>query len=321
MISAPSIKSEFEKLTERIFQQTYGFPSVNLSGEELNNVRNAIIELRNSYASNVCTPLYHREEIRKAYMIAYYPYYIKPIYDLVTDVLHTDLGQQSSLEYWGERAIGFDGEDFGAVNPIELTYIAGGPCPELYGTVKALKDIGLDNDISAQIYDIEESWRDFQNITLELCKDYYGKNISLEFSSNYNALDLSNQDLKNEHGILFIQNYLSHVRNEEKFMQSFEAMLNSNRFDKIIILDLNYNATENIFEEICDKDFMSRHSLSTILKHTPSDGDPITATHENPSYGIQKIFNRNIDGIHYPKKYTRYYYVALQKWYRRGRLF
>ncbi len=310
----------FQELTERIFRQTYGFPSENLQGEELDKVRDAVIELRDSYAANVCTPLYHREEIRKAYMFAYYPYYIQPVYDLVSNVLRTDWGQ-SSLEYWGERAIGFDGEDLGAVVPIDLTYIAGGPCPELFGTVKALKDIGLDNDIDAEIYDIEEGWRDLQNITLDLCKDYYGKNISLNFYSDYDARKSENQELRNGQGILFMQNYLSHVRDEEKFMQSFENLLNSNRFGKIIILDLNYNATGNIFERICDKDFMSKHSLIEILKHTPDDGDPITATHENPSFGIRKIFDRNIDGIHYPKKYTRYYYLALGKLYKWFKLF
>ncbi|MBQ7476003.1 MAG: hypothetical protein IJT06_01250 [Selenomonadaceae bacterium] len=305
----------FAELTEKIFRQTYGFPSENLTGEELDKVRAAVIELRNSYASNVCKPLYQREEIRKAYMFSYYPYYVQPVYEIISNVLRTEWGE-CMLEYWGERAIGFDSEDLGAVCPIELTYIAGGPCPELYGTVKALKDIGLDNDIYAQIYDIEEGWRDLQNITLDLCKDCYGKNISLTFSSEYNALDSSKQELEHGYGILFIQNYLSHVVDTEKFMRSFESLLNSNRFGEVIILDLNYNATRNIFERICDKDFLSKHRLYTILKHTPDDGDPIQAIHEQPSRGIQKIFNSELDIITYPKKYTKYYYLAFGKLYK-----
>lgn len=304
----------FRELTEKIFRQTYGFPSENLTGEDLDKVRAAVIELRNSYASNVCTPLYEREEIRKAYMFAYYPYYIQPVYKIFSNVLRTEFGE-GMLENWGERNIGFDGEDLGATVPIELTYLAGGPCPELYGTVKALKNFGFDNDIEVEIYDIEEGWRDLQNITLELCKDCYGKNISLTFSSDYDARDSSKQELKNGYGVLVIQNYLSHVVNTEKFMRTFESLLNSNRFGEIIILDLNYNATRNIFESICDKDFMSKHSLYTISKHTPDDGDPIQAIHESPSRGIQKIFSYKIDGIHYPKKYTRYYYLAFGKLY------
>lgn len=305
----------FQELTERIFRQTYGFPSGNLKGDELDKVRDAVIELRSSYAANVCTPLYHREDIRKAYMFAYYPYYIQPVYNVISEFLKTDWGQRS-LEYWGERSIGYDNEDLGAVAPIELTYLAGGPCPELFGTVKALKDIGLDNDIYAEIYDIEEGWRNLQNITLDLCKDYYGKNISLEFFSGYDARKSENQELKQGQGILVIQNYLSHVRDEEKFMQSFESLLNSNRFGEIIILDLNYSATDYIFDSICNEDFLKKHSLRKILSHTPADGDPITATHEYPSSGIRKIFTAEIDGISYPKKFTKYYYLALGKSYK-----
>ncbi|MBQ7629365.1 MAG: hypothetical protein IJS81_03985 [Selenomonadaceae bacterium] len=298
----------FQRLTERIFKQTYGFPSENLSGEKLDKVRDAVIKLRSSYASNVCTPLYHNEEIRKAYMFAYYPYYIQSVYDVISELLKTDWGQ-GELIHWGERRIGY-------ANPIELTYLAGGPCPELFGTVKALKDIGLDNDIYAEIYDIEEGWRNLQNITLDLCKDCYGKNISLNFYSDYDARKSENQELKQGQGILVIQNYLSHVRDAEKFMQSFESLLNSNRFGTIIILDLNYGATNYIFERICDKDFRKQHILFQILKHIPSDGEPITVTHARPSFGIQKIFDSNINGLK-PRFNTKYYYLALAQLYRR----
>ena len=287
---------DFQELTEKIFRQTYGFPSENLSGEELDKVRDAVIELRKSYASNVCTPLYHREEIRKAYMFAYYPYYIQPVYEVVTRILRFKK-MSPALEH----------------NPINITYLAGGPCPELYGTIKALKEIGLDNDIDAQIYDIEEGWRNLQNITLDLCKDCYGKNISLKFFSGYDALNVENQNLNlGTENILFMQNYLSHVRDVDEFLESFKNILAQN-ISTIIILDLNYDATAFILDKICSSYFKRKNNLSTVEKHIPYEYSPLVEEHPNPSAGIKKIFTYEIDGITYPKKYTKYYYAVLRK--------
>ena len=288
----------FQELTEKIFRQTYGFPSENLEGEELDKIRDAVIELRKSYASNVCTPLYHREEIRKAYMFAYYPYYIQPVYEVLTQIFRFKK-MSETLAHWREK-----------INPIRLSYIAGGPCPEFYGTVMALKDRGFDNDIHAEIYDIEEGWRDFQNITLDLCKNYYGKNISINFSSGYDVMNSSDYELCDGTDILFMQNYLSHVSFADDFLESFKNIIDSDKFSTIIILDLNYGSTSFILDKICSGYFKSKHNLSTVVKNIDF---VLTETHPNPSRGIQKIFSYEIDGIHYPKKYTKYYYAVLRK--------
>ena len=74
-----------ELLYQRVFEKTYG-PSETMDGllsfAETLRVREAVQSLRQSYqlqhADEACVSRYHTEENRKAYMLAYYPYYVEP---------------------------------------------------------------------------------------------------------------------------------------------------------------------------------------------------------------------------------------------------
>ena len=77
---------------DRVFEKTYGpavMPYGCLSDAETIRVREAVQSLRQSYqpqyANEACVSRYHTEENRKAYMLAYYPYYVEPACRVVRD--------------------------------------------------------------------------------------------------------------------------------------------------------------------------------------------------------------------------------------------
>lgn len=372
-------ETQFEQFTERIFKETYGISSRALYFEtnyELRDkIREAVIALRISYDESLCTTPYNEDEIRKAYMIAYYPYYFYPAYQAMQKILeHVNLGE----------------------NP-HILYLAGGPCPELYGTARALSEKNFNGQLTGIIFDAEAGWKDQQTLTFKLCKEM-GVNTNFYFSTSYNIFDINSVNFMPEHDcthcqdqlecgrafgnilynytpteyggvdIIFIQNYLSHVQDIEEF-KGYVGMLFASLLSGQILcfLDLDYDSTSQIFDLICDEDFLAENELSVIEKTIPSESFPCEVDHGLSTFGIRtnifgykveneplknylnnsahfenylkgtEIFTEyetvkkaatNISLVDYieaakgkeingylknPKRFTRYYYVILQK--------
>ena len=72
-----------ESLYEEVFCQTYGKDAEQLTSTEAEAIQSSVRMLRRGYRQPVCDSYYEREEARRAYMIAYYPYYIEPARQLV----------------------------------------------------------------------------------------------------------------------------------------------------------------------------------------------------------------------------------------------
>lgn len=102
-------------LVKRIFREIYGVEDDTLyqNADLREEIRGAVKSLRFSYQNNVCVTDYGAEENRKAYMIAYYPYFIAPAAYVAANCIKPNISKS-------------DGN---------WAFFASGPCPELIGVV------------------------------------------------------------------------------------------------------------------------------------------------------------------------------------------
>ncbi len=275
-------------LVKRIFCETYGVEDDELynNAELRETIRGAVKSLRTSYQNNVYVTDYGAEENRKAYMIAYYPYYIEPARYVVENFVAPQISPREI---------------------IKANFFASGPCPELLGTVAALKKMERCIQVDVQTYDPQPGWFPYQQMTFKLAEKL------LKVSAP--AVILAHVEGRIETDIFFMQNYLSHMpcQNADKFIEDFSAVAartNSETF--FVFVDLNYGSTAMVFRRLVDENFLRANRLAIIDAHIPKFGDPLTIHHEETTaaindniftgeYGLQKRF------------LTKFYFVVLRK--------
>ena len=318
-------ETPFEKFTEEIFKLTYEKPSRALYYEDCyglrDSIQNAVIKLRKSYLPDnhaACEPFYHDEDCRKAYMFAYYPYFINPMQAILKSFVLPNLNLDKK---------------------IYLDCFACGPCPELLATARAVKDYLPDEEkikINVWAYDNEKEWFPFLKITNYLCNKIFESKLNFigDLDIKENGAVFSNirtkpslpefgqkwkDRLTNKTQIVTFQNYLSHIGDDESSIKNFTDMLGNlaaltKKRTFFVLVDLNYYSTAKVFDKICGNYFLQENSLKLVAKHIPADGGPLRATHDRPSFGIRtNIFNTDIEFLNQPKKYTDFYFVVLRK--------
>lgn len=305
-------ESKFGNFTERIFRETYGRKSTAFffpdNHDERNKIREAVVALRLSYEEDFCTTPYAEKEIRDAYMISYYPYYYLPAYNIMAQHVIPAL-----------KDSGFEPRN----RPLNVTYLAGGPCPEVFGTALAVSESNFCKKIHGHIFDAEQGWEEGQQITLRLCKDFAGIDTDFSLHTAYNVFDRSvvTFELIDPHDdcwicsnrydcdkffgsllfwetdVLFMQNYLSHVTDVKEFLKYLELLATCAQEGTIFSFpDLKYGATRQIFDSICDENFLKGNGLKLIAERTPSEAISLDHTKIPPNDLRFDVLNGNVDG-------------------------
>lgn len=307
-----------ELLYQRVFEKTYG-PSDTMDGllsfAETLRVREAVQSLRQSYqpqhADEACVSRYHTEENRKAYMLAYYPYYVEPACRVVRDYVIPALQER---------------QPFYPV--LNLAFFAGGPCPELYGTLKALRGAQFHDRTAVTILDWERGWKSEQRISWQLCKEdgliHRGDEGKLIYRCD-NLLPCEQcmhgrtcrQRIHEQADVYFLQNYLSHVEpaEQETFLSKMRATMEQAKPGAVfVIIDLQYAGSKAIMRELANRVQAEWDVPADIIgTNLFSGGAPAWSRcpYEMPAEVQAKIFRG--DSGFLPKKWTRYYYLVLQK--------
>ena len=285
------------KLVKKIFRETYDVEDDELyrNFKLRGRIRDAVKILRLSYQSNVCVTDYSEEEIRKAYMIAYYPYYIEPARYVAEFYLKQNL--PPSKGNWA--------------------FFAGGPCPELFGVAQALS-----SPPHVITLDLEQNWFPYQKITCALCRENESFRSRLrscygfDIGGSLPRADRSHDDLRKAN-IFFLQNYLSHLsptnENINKFLSWFSRwVVEAKRAACFAFVDLNYGSTAKIFYRLGNENFLRVHGLKKIAAHTPADGEPLTIHHGGTTPALLKnIFTGEKYLWH--RWLTNFYFIVLQK--------
>lgn len=289
---------EIAPLVKRLFRETYGVDDDELyrNDELRERIRNSVKSLRASYQNNVCVTDYNTEENRKAYMIAYYPYFVAPAAYVAKTCIKPNISAT-------------DGN---------WAFFAGGPCPEMLGVAQAVT-----HPVRFVTLDLEANWFPYQKMTRKFCEEFFSVKSGLTFYHGFNIGDtLPNGSNCREAVVInanlfFMQNYLSHLSpttdNINKFMRWFSAWAAVAKDGALFaFVDLNYGSTATVFDVLGDENFLRANGLAIINAHIPAFGDPLTIHHDETTQAINDNIFTGEQGLQ--KRFlTKFYFVVLQK--------
>ena len=282
----------------------------------------AVEELRESYRADVCVTAYSKEENRKAYMIAYYPYFF-----LAADIVVVDLLK----DYLGER--------LKSQKKLYCEYFAGGPCPELFGTAAAVNGFAKKNNLGevsldAVIYDSQDNWSNLvftvsvrMPTEVNFCKGFDIQKTAQKLSEIYKTPPTSDywKNIKARLAntdVVFLQNYLSHIspspQSVRNFLVWFAQLVRLTPYGTtFVLIDLKYGATYRVFDHLQSDNFLSQTDLIVLdeFSHTPQNhDDALTIWHPLPSEGIKEnIFYDPETESSTLKRKTNYFKLVLLK--------
>lgn len=221
---------------ESIIKDYFNLDQANI--RELSRYKQSIINLRKSYKSDICVPMYSTDKDRDSYMLAYFPHY-----SILTSEVIKKIKEYINIK-----------------QKMNVSIFGCGPAPEI---------IGVSNQINTQriiynLFDYENGWKNQR----EFAKQYIKKNYSSQFVfSEISGCDLlskcedcsiSNSKCikKIEETDLFImQNCLNHITNVSDFIEKISYLINNSKENSIFIfIDLNnYKVSKRLFREIIVK--------------------------------------------------------------------
>ena len=220
-------------------------------------------------------------------MIAYYPYYIIPAYQIMTKYVVPLLKKQK-----------------GYLPTLKLTYLAGGPVPELFGTALALSENNICDNVKVEVYDTEPGWFQQQKITRALCKSLI--NISdFKLISKFDFVKIAAGT-----DIFVMQNLLSHIESKDDIKDICRQVISSTDRDTIFVfIDFNYSHIKLALSEICRRDFLNKINGSPSLIHDHTSETAIARHSDPPQELLNKVFTGQ--GC-IPRRNNKYYYVVIQ---------
>lgn len=279
-----------------LFQKTYGVKIEETTFQQDADIRNAMTQLRGSYRNNVTPTLYDQDEIRKAYMIGYFPHSVHVTEEVMSKYVLPFLPNKDKVTF---------------------SFFAGGPCPEFLGALYAIAHSPFHNSLEAVTYDCEENWVEQIQAGFSM-KDYIAPNTNGTLRYFYGC-DLcgscsececrdkwcSQQLAKTD--VIFVQNLLSHISNVYEVTDKLQKLLNmASPSTLLVMVDYNYAQT--------------RLALTTLSR---------TATIDCLSSNVQESCNRTRTPLTMPKAfqekifiggdglgarfYTNYYYGVFRK--------
>ncbi len=286
---------------EEILYQVYGYKLDDLNEKNSKNIKECIVELRKSYRNDTPITKYSQDDIRKAYMLAYYPNYAKLAYDITSKYIlkHIDLevlGKALNIVFWGA-----------------------GPAAEVYGFCKALDNLKLNKRVRISISDLEKQWKEQREITKKLLRN-------LENIKASNFKDLSGCDLtyncKNicfnwtscekttfNSDIYFMQNCINHMSSDIKLYHNlFKRIELMKKGALFVIIDLNYENVKDTVHKLIDKSSNIADLIEGNIEFAPNIS---RFNYEIPDNAKKYIFTS--ENFLYPKKNTNYYFVVLKR--------
>lgn len=259
--------------------------------EKLSTYKKSVKNLRNSYKSDRCIPVYDTNKDRDSYMLAYFPYYAILTSEVIKKIKnYIDVKPKMNISIFGC-----------------------GPAPEI---------IGISNEINIKritynLYDYEIGWKSQREFAKSYIKNNYSaENIFFEVL----GCDLLSmcEDCEKSKSVcgpkikstdLFImQNCLNHITNEDDFMKKMKYLIiNAPKNAVFVIIDLegyeiSRRLINRIMKENSDKCRKLDEKYQQILK----------IDRNNINIDIRRQLFTGEDGLILKTK-VNYIYLAMQK--------
>jgi hypothetical protein len=200
----------------------------------LNGWRPYLHQVRNAYN---CVPTsfdYNSRYQRGIYMLAYFPFYIEPIY--------------YSFENFANDF------DLNGDNSIDISILGGGALPELIGLSKLIDERRRDiRTINVKVFDKYQNWNaEIENCTKELIPYYHAGEVIIS-AHETDLLSLSDEDILNisNSDIVIMQNVINDLapNNYNLLKESLLSIWdNFQQGAHMIIIDLNFNEVRQFMQ-------------------------------------------------------------------------
>lgn len=282
-----------------IFNKIYGFSINELDESEGRNIRGSIMRLRSSYQSNIPITNYQDQSIRKAYMLCYYIHYINPAYEITKNYLVNYLTVQNRKRY-------------------SISYFGAGPAPEVFGSLKAISEFGINPSLEINILDLEMNWLNERKVTFELINEL--ENIKLSPVNSISGCDLTLDCKRNcisfkecketvlNSDVFFMQNTINHLGNDKYFIESLKQKISILKDDSLfVIIDLDYLVVKDTISQVINHCSQFAKIIASNIDKSPTQ----SYTEESVPPELTKLIFTGESGLILKKK-TRYYYAVIQ---------
>lgn len=192
-------------------------------------------ELRSLLKGTFANIDYSDRFTRTAYMLAYFPFYIEPIYNVTKSHINKLIEANTS--------------------EINICFIGGGPLPELLGLSKSISAKNSVSILNCSILDAFPYWiTEREYCTKALLKDYFKGEVgivSLTFNLWSNNLKIPKEI--HDADIVVAQNCINDCPKDKlSIMKNNFQMIwnNMKKSSSIIIIDLNYNTISDLLKDL-----------------------------------------------------------------------
>lgn len=270
--------------------------------ESLRITQPAIRALRAAYRNCPSRADYSDPTTRAAYLIAYYPYYIEPLYH----VLHQlpDDFAKTLFNYPKLRAC----------------FLGAGPAPEALGWLSFLHETCPDvTSVTAYLFDLHvDGWRTGQEITRYHLKEQYwpGKELILiPHACDMLGVDFINSQwadraIKIAHLYVMQNSINEYIGKEKEFIRNFERLFEATQPGALfVIIDLDFEPIKNLIR--LTERHITRRNLGEVIIPVKDIRETVTSSIVLPQILKEELF-LDEDGLR-AKRHTHFYFSVLMR--------
>ncbi len=271
--------------------------------ESLYQVQPYVTNLRHAYKNSPSNVDFSCQHIRAAYLLAYYPYYIEPLYEILCqlspDVVRNTFGCEK----------------------IRGLFLGAGPAPEVLGLISFLNDhVPEVNIVTAYLLDKHiHGWRTGQEITrYHLAPLYWPKGqitirpMEFDFLNPKTLEDRFVQRAMQICNLVVIQNCLNdQMGNRQAVSEMLRNIFAQTVIGTIFMIsDLNYPAVRELISEMSD--FVEESGLGEVLLPVQNQATRLCSRVEVPPIILNHLLIGDEAKNLIPRKYT-YFYSAVYR--------
>jgi hypothetical protein len=273
--------------------QQNNIPQSNHAGAAV-GMRGHVANARRLYLQPIGRQLpYHNPHFRAAYLLAYFPYYIEPIF-------HTlQAAEISDSLFAGGR--------------LNLALFGGGPCPELLGVTAWLRRRAPQlESLDAVVFDREPGWSAIQEgLIPAMLDDYRSTTTSVTLAGHgCDVVECPTRDCScgvADRDLIVSQNFLTELYGgRQQALQTFERIIRTSRCRYLVFVENRYEAVRELMDRLAADLF----SKGLITRPAGAAGSIRVAGFPLPPLLREHLFTGE-DGL-IPRKYVKYHSMVLE---------
>ena len=259
-------------------------------------LKNSVRKTREGYQSpfGITFP-YDQESFQNVYLVAYFPYYIEPLYHVL-------------------KAANLPEELFSS-DSFRASFFGGGPCPEALGLAAYLREKAPNlQSVDISIFDRENSWNTIQQgLLAEMLLDYAASDTKFSVKGRQCNVTkcvgnkCSSGNTVSGSDLVIAQNFLAEVQtSREATIETFEGIVSRSNCRYLVFIENNYGKNKEILNLI-------NHRLH--IKDLSAGLAKIGYNEIRPNFPTPNILSRylyeNADGLR-ARKTVKYHYMIIE---------